>query len=99
MSVVLDPVNGITQAGWTTAGRPATPSAGQVGFNTTLNAFEQYNGTGWTTIASWTTANRPSTPVAGYSGYNTTLNAFEFYNGSTWISFNSSIVKIGRAHV
>ena len=55
MSVVIDAVKGITQAGWTTAGRPAAPDTGQVGFNTTLNAFEQYNGTGWTTIASWTT--------------------------------------------
>ena len=91
MAITINSVNGITQAGWTTAGRPASPSAGQVGFNTTLNAFEQYNGTGWATISSWTTANRPVTPVAGFSGYNTSLLAFEFYNGTTWVGFNTSI--------
>ena len=91
MAIVLDPVNGITQASWTTAGRPASPSAGQVGFNTSLNSLEQYTGSAWQTIPSWTTANRPSAPVAGYQGYNTSLSAFEFYNGTTWVGFNSSI--------
>ena len=65
MSIVLDPVNGITQATWTTAGRPVSPSAGQVGFNTSLNALEQYTGTSWETIPTWSTANRPVSPVAG----------------------------------
>lgn len=99
MSVVLDPVNGITQATWTTAGRPASPSAGQVGFNTSLNSLEQYTGTAWQTIPSWTTANRPASPVAGYQGYNTSLSAFEFYNGSTWVGFNSNIVNYTASYL
>ena len=92
MPIVLDPVNGITQASWTTAGRPGSPTAGQVGFNTSLNSLEQYNGTSWQTIPTWTTANRPSTPAAGYQGYNTSLSAFEFYNGTSWVGFNTSIL-------
>ena len=72
MAIVLDAQKGITQAGWTTAGRPASPSAGQVGFNTSLNALEQYTGSAWETIPTSSTANRPSSPVAGYQGYTTT---------------------------
>lgn len=90
MSVIIDSTKGITQASWTTAGRPALPVAGQVGYNVTLNVVEQYNGSNWETIPQWTTANRPVTPVAGYSGYNTDTKAFEFYNGTTWIGFNQS---------
>ena len=41
MSIVLDGTNGITQATWTTAGRPATPTTGQVGYTPSLNSFEQ----------------------------------------------------------
>lgn len=32
---------------WTTGGRPATPSVGTLGFNTTLGRFDFYNGTAW----------------------------------------------------
>jgi hypothetical protein len=32
---------------WTTAGRPASPIQGQVGFNTTLGILEVYNGSAW----------------------------------------------------
>jgi len=94
VSVNIYGSNGIVNPGWTTATRPTSPNTGQVGFNTTLKAFEQYNGSGWTTIASWTTANRPSSPVAGYQGYNTSLLAFEFYNGTSWIGFNSNIITV-----
>ena len=32
---------------WNTAGRPATPTTGQSGFNSTLNSWETWNGTSW----------------------------------------------------
>ena len=32
---------------WTTATRPASPSTGQSGFNSTLSRFETWNGTAW----------------------------------------------------
>ena len=99
MAIVLDPVNGITQATWTTAGRPGSPTAGQVGFNTSLNALEQYTGSAWETIPTWSTANRPSAPVAGSQGYNTTLSAFEFYNGTTWVGFNSNILTYSASYL
>ena len=99
MPVILDPVNGITQASWTTAGRPGSPTAGQVGFNTSLNSLEQYTGSAWQTIPSWTTANRPASPVAGYQGYNTSLLAFEFYNGTSWVGFNTNILTYSASYL
>jgi hypothetical protein len=32
---------------WTTAGRPGTPTAGTIGFNTSTSKFEGYDGTSW----------------------------------------------------
>ena len=90
MALVLNGSTGINNVTWSTAGRPTSPATGQTGYNTTLNAYEIYNGTGWTVTASWTTANRPVTPAAGYSGFNTSLLAFEFYNGTSWVSINTS---------
>ena len=47
MPAIVDGSLGITNATWTTAGRPASPTAGQMGYNTTLSAPEFYNGTAW----------------------------------------------------
>ena len=47
MSIILNGQNGETFPSWTTATRPASPSAGQTGFNTTSNALEYYNGSIW----------------------------------------------------
>ena len=50
MSLILDGTNGITNASWTTAGRPASPATGQMGYNTTYGGYEVYNGSAWDTI-------------------------------------------------
>ena len=47
MTIILDPDTGISNATWTTAGRPSSPVAGQRGFNTTLGKMEAYVGTQW----------------------------------------------------
>ena len=99
MALILNGTTGINNVTWTTATRPTSPATGQTGYNTTLNAYETYNGTGWTVTASWTTANRPVTPSAGYSGYNTTLLAFEFYNGTSWVSINSSYLSYTASYL
>jgi len=44
------PTGGNVMASWTTAGRPATPSTGQYGYNTTYGGVEVYNGSAWSTI-------------------------------------------------
>jgi hypothetical protein len=43
----LDGSKGGTFPSWTTAGRPASPVAGQTGYNSTLNTLETYNGSAW----------------------------------------------------
>jgi hypothetical protein len=47
MPITLNGTTGEIFPTWTTAGRPATPSQGQTGYNTTLNILETYNGSAW----------------------------------------------------
>jgi len=39
-------------ASWTTATRPASPSNGQMGYNTTTGLFDQYTAAGWGPVAA-----------------------------------------------
>jgi hypothetical protein len=43
MTITLNGTTGITGASWTTAGRPSSPVAGQMGFNTTTGEPEWYD--------------------------------------------------------
>jgi hypothetical protein len=47
MAIVLDGTTGEVFPSWTTAGRPASPAAGQTGYNSTTKLLETYNGTSW----------------------------------------------------
>lgn len=47
MPITLNGTTGEVPATWTTAGRPASPVAGQTGYNSTLAILETYNGTAW----------------------------------------------------
>jgi hypothetical protein len=47
MPFIVDGTNGAFFSKWTTATRPASPEEGQMGFNTTLDSFEGYNGVSW----------------------------------------------------
>lgn len=47
MAITLNGSNGETFPSWTTAGRPASPTAGQTGYNSTLGQLETWNGTYW----------------------------------------------------
>ena len=51
MPVVISGTNGITNATWTTAGRPASPVTAQQGYNTTTGQLEIYN-----TVGGWVNA-------------------------------------------
>jgi hypothetical protein len=51
MPLTLDATNGVTYPSWTTATRPASPTAGQMGYNTTYGGIELYNGSAWTTMS------------------------------------------------
>lgn len=56
MPMILDGSLGGTFPSWTTAGRPASPAVGQMGYNTTTGAFDAYTAAGWVSIASSATA-------------------------------------------
>lgn len=61
MTISLNGTTGEVPASWTTAGRPASPVAGQTGYNTTLNALETYNGTSWVSVLSTLSASTTNT--------------------------------------
>jgi len=43
MSLIFDGTNGLTLPSWTSAARPASPTGGQMGYNSTLGGIEVYN--------------------------------------------------------
>ena len=47
MAIQIDSTNGITNATWITGNRPASPVAGQMGYNTSLNVLEFWTGSAW----------------------------------------------------
>lgn len=55
MPLTLNGTTGEVFPSWTTATRPASPSAGQTGFNTTTGQMESYNGSAWTVYSAATT--------------------------------------------
>ena len=80
MPVNISGTNGITNATWTTAGRPSAPSTGQMGYNSTLGVMEFYNGSAWVQGGGFTTQ---SVQTAGFTAVagniypcNTTSAAF-----------------------
>mgnify|MGYP003338124165 FL=1 len=50
MAMTLDGTNGVFLPTWTTATRPASPSNGEIGYNSTTGALDQYVGGTWASI-------------------------------------------------
>ena len=73
MALILDGTNGITYPSWTNSTRPASPAAGETGFNTTVNLLETYSGNsaiGWvsaSTVANGAIAQNVQTVTANYT--------------------------------
>lgn len=80
--IILDGTNGETFPSWTTATRPASPNAGQTGYNTTLSALESYNGTAWISVGTVTNALT--------AGTNITFNSGTTFDGSVAKTINST---------
>jgi hypothetical protein len=74
MALTLDGSLGETLPSWTTAGRPASPTTGLTGYNTTLNIREVWNGSAWTA---------DSLPAAGTSGNVLTSNGTNWTSGAS----------------
>ncbi len=86
--------NGLINQSWTTAGRPASPTTGAQGFNTTLNVPENYNSTnGWVQAGMYLTgsANIASGSPQAYidiaNCFNSTFQNYvvklQIYNGAS----------------
>ena len=52
MTTYIGGTTGVAPAQWTTAGRPSSPLAGQLGWNTTLSQLEAWTGALWQPITS-----------------------------------------------
>ena len=61
-------VNGITFPSWTTATRPASPTAGSTGYNTDIQRLETYSGTTWISSSTAITYTASYLVVAGGGG-------------------------------
>jgi hypothetical protein len=80
MAAVVNGTDGITFPSWTTATRPASPVAGQAGFNTTIGAMETYTG------SAWSTSDLPATGASGN---------FLQSTGTAWTSASTLAVSNG----
>jgi hypothetical protein len=90
MPLILDGTNGETFPSWTTAGRPSPAATGQVGYNTSLNVLETYNGTAW--IAGGLPTPSTSGNVLTSDGTNWVSSAGAIGVGQTWQDVTSSRV-------
>jgi hypothetical protein len=70
-------------ASGTTAERPGSPAAGQLRYNTTLNKFEGYNGTVWSSVGGGATGGGADTV---------------FYENTRTVTTNYSISASNNAH-
>jgi len=70
-------------ASGTTAERPGSPTAGQLRYNTTLNKFEGYNGTVWSSVGGGATGGGADTV---------------FYENTRTVTTNYSISASNNAH-
>jgi hypothetical protein len=69
----LDSTNGLQFATWTTGTRPASPIAGQMGYNTTTNAFDAYVNGAWVSIATSSTAPTSGPAFSAYPSSNQSI--------------------------
>lgn len=73
MALILDGTLGITYPSWTNGTRPASPNAGETGFNTTINSLETYSGNsavGWvasSSVASGAISQNVQTVLTNYT--------------------------------
>jgi hypothetical protein len=67
MTMILDGTNGEVFPSWTTGTRPASPQAGQVGWNTTIASLENYNGSAWTAVGGGGAGSLQSVQTTGFT--------------------------------
>lgn len=88
---------GLINATWTTAGRPASPTTGQQGYNTTLKLIEFWNGSYWIPAATYATYTVSYVVVGGGGGGGGTAGGAGGYveGTATLTQYNSYTVTVG----
>jgi hypothetical protein len=82
-TLTVSATDAIKIASGTTAERPGSPTAGQLRYNTTLNKFEGYNGTVWSSVGGGATGGGADTV---------------FYENTRTVTTNYSISASNNAH-
>lgn len=74
------------------ASDPATGTAGEIYYNTALNAYKYYNGTTWTTISSdagvYVGITAPASPSEGDLWYNSETGKLLIYYDNFWVELS-----------
>lgn len=78
MTFLVDGTLGGTFPSWTTATRPASPTVGQMGYNTTTGLFDQYVSSGWQSISAGATTGSVLQVVNATYGTRTTSASSTF---------------------
>lgn len=74
MAQIISGADGTVFSSWTTAGRPASPTAGQTGYNSTLGLLETYNGSSWIQGGGGLWASVQTSNFAAVAGYSYPVN-------------------------
>jgi hypothetical protein len=90
--MIIDGTNGGFFPSWTTAGRPASPAVGQMGYNTTTGLFDQYTASGWVSSLTGASQSIPKSALPTGSVLQV-VNATR--NGSTVSTTSLSDVSFG----
>ena len=83
MTIVVGGSSGITLPTWTSTTRPATPVAGQIGYNSTLGKLEFYNGSTWV-ASGYTGIVATGGTVSGYYSAGTFYYVHTFTTSGTF---------------
>jgi hypothetical protein len=82
-ALTVSATDAIKIASGTTAQRPGSPAAGQLRYNTTLNKFEGYNGTVWSSVGGGATGGGADTV---------------FYENTRTVTTNYTLSSSNNAH-
>jgi hypothetical protein len=91
MPAIVNGTDGLTFPSWTTGTRPTSLAAGQVGYNTTLNVLETYNGTTWIGVPAPSTAGN----VLTSNGTSWTSAAAAAFDAGTRMAFQQTAAPTG----
>ena len=100
MAMTLDGTNGVFLPTWTTATRPASPSNGEIGYNSTTGALDQYVGGTWASVPTGATSAATPTALGTVYGKQTASGASPYltaygYNAGSSVTSAAGITAIG----